>query len=223
MKAGAGVLSVMLLALVAGSATQAEPAVDAEGQKLVDDFLADVQTLQARFEQQLVDANDLVVERSSGTIDLQRPGKFRWSYTEPYEQLLIADGVNVWSYDVDLEQVTVKSQEEALGSTPALLLGGANSVLEDFDYVGSLREKDTVWAMLKPRDTTQGFDRVELGFTDGKLSRMLFGDNLQQTTLIALLDARFNESIDAAQFRFTPPPDVDVIGEAIQVPEPTDF
>lgn len=213
-------LSVVLLA--AASHVRAEPVAD-EGQKLVDDFLANVQTLSARFEQQLVDANDLVVERSTGTLDLQRPGKFRWSYVEPYEQLLVADGVNVWSYDVDLEQVTVKSQQEALGSTPALLLGGANSVLDDFDYVGSQRDKDTVWAILKPKSEEHGFDRVELGFTNGSLSRMLFGDNLQQTTLIALFDASFNGPIDAAKFRFTPPPDVDVIGEAVAVPATTDF
>lgn len=214
------VFPVLLLSM-AGLAA-AEPADD-EARQLVDDFLANVETLSARFEQQLVDANNLVVERSSGTLDIQRPGKFRWSYVDPYEQLLVADGTNVWSYDVDLEQVTVKSQAEALGSTPALLLGGTNSVLDDFDYVGSLREKETVWAILKPKSDENGFDRVELGFTDGNLSRMLFGDNLQQTTLIALFDARINEPLAAEIFRFIPPPDVDVIGEAVAVPATTDF
>ena len=71
----------------------------------VEDFLDDVTTISGRFEQELIDADDAVVEESSGTLDIQRPGRFRWSYTEPYRQDLIADGTNLWSYDVDLEQV----------------------------------------------------------------------------------------------------------------------
>jgi outer membrane lipoprotein carrier protein len=171
--------------------------------------------MSGRFEQQLVDADDLVVDESSGTIEIQKPGRFRWTYLEPYEQILVADGLNIWSYDVDLEQVTVKAQAKVLASTPALLLGGSQNVLDDFEYVGSFAERDIVWVRLRPKTTDNGFTKVELGFKDGKLSRMIFGDNLGQTTLIALFDLSLNESIDEQRFSFTPPDGVDVVGQPL--------
>jgi len=201
--------------LLCGAAADAQQVEKEAGRLLVEDFLNNVITMSGRFEQQLVDASSAVIEESSGTLDIRRPGQFRWSYSDPYEQVLIADGVNIWSYDVDLEQVTVKGQSDALGSTPAILLGGSSDVLDDFDYIGSFSDRGTVWVRLRPKDTENGFNAVELGFTDGDLSRMLFTDNLEQTTLIALLDVRFNEPIDDRQFAFAPPAGVDVVGKPV--------
>ncbi len=203
---------VILALSVLGTARSMEPA---DGRQLIEDFANDIQTLSGRFEQQLVDADNIVVDKSSGMIEIQKPGKFRWTYLEPYEQILVADGVNVWSYDVDLEQVTVKPQADVLASTPALLLGGSQNVLEDFDYIGSFTERDTVWVRLRPKSTENGFTRVELGFSDGRLDRMIFSDNLGQTTLIALFDLSLNENIDAQRFSFSPPEGVDVVGQPV--------
>ncbi len=188
---------------------------DSVGQQLIDDFVNNVQTMSGRFEQQLVDADDIVIDQSSGTIEIQKPGRFRWTYLEPYEQILVADGLNVWSYDVDLEQVTVKAQAEVLANTPALLLGGSQNVLDDFEYIGSFQERGTVWVRLRPETTDNGFTKVELGFDEGKLSRMIFSDNLGQTTLIAFFDLSLNESIEAHRFSFSPPDDVDVVGQPL--------
>ena len=209
------IATVMCLvgAAVAGQDPVATASTD--GRRLVEDFLNDIATISGRFEQQLVDADDIVIETSSGTLDIRRPGQFRWSYFDPYQQVLVADGMNIWSYDVDLEQVTVKPQEEALGSTPAILLGGSSDVLDDFDYIGSFEDRGTVWVRLRPRDTDNGFNKVELGFNDRRLARMLFVDNLEQTTLVALFDVEFNEPIDDDQFAFTPPVGVDVVGSPI--------
>lgn len=211
-------LKQLLLIVVLCPFTLAAQEEQGTGEQLVADFLENITTLSGHFEQQLIDADDFVIEESAGTLDISRPGRFRWSYSEPYEQILIADGVNMWSYDVDLEQVTVKSQADALGSTPAILLGGSSDVLDDFDYIGSFEDRGTVWVRLRPRDTDNGFNKVELGFTDGKLTRMLFGDNLEQTTLIALFDVTFNEPIADAVFEFEPPPGVDVVGEPVAPP-----
>ena len=175
-------------------------------------FVNNIQTLQGRFEQSLIDADQQLVEESSGTLEIQRPGQFRWVYTEPYEQVLVADGSNVWSYDVDLAQVTVKPQAEVLSNTPAALLGGSPDALEQFDYIGSFIDRGTVWVTLRPKDRDNGFAKIELGVKDGKLSRMLFSDNSEQTTLIALFDVSLNLEIDADHFEFNPPDDVDIVG-----------
>ena len=206
-------LSGLILILFAGLAAVGQEKSD--GQQLIDDFVNDVQTISGRFEQQLIDADDKVVDKSSGTIEIQKPGRFRWTYLEPYEQILVADGLNFWSYDVDLEQVTVKAQAEVLASTPALLLGGSQNVLDDFDYAGSFSERHIVWVRLRPKTTENGFTKVELGFDDGQLDRMIFSDNLGQTTLIALFDVTLNEAIDEHRLSFLPPEDVDVVGQPL--------
>ena len=210
---------VALLAVAA--TTHAAPTVDELGEKLVNDFVSNVITLQGRFEQSLIDAEGAIVEVTSGTLEIERPTKFRWTYTDPYEQWLVADGLNIWSYDVDLAQVTVKPQAEALANTPALLLGGSHEALEQFRFEGSVVEKETTWVRMRPIDDSSGFNRLELGFTDGQLSRMVFFDNLEQTTLVALYDVVVNEPIDAAQFEFLVPDDADLVGEPVVAGVPT--
>ena len=209
---------VCLVGIFVTSAATAQQ--DDEGQRLLNAFVNDVHLLSARFEQTLVDADDIVLETSSGTVDIQRPGRFRWAYSEPYEQVLIGDGLNVWSYDVDLAQVTVKPQAMVLSNTPALLLGGPSSVLDDFEYIGSFEDRGTIWVRLRPKNSNNGFSKVELGFTDGDLSRMLFSDTLEQTTLIALLDVTMNKPLAENFFDFVPPDNVDLVGIPVSRPMP---
>jgi outer membrane lipoprotein carrier protein len=216
--------TTLFLMLAASSASTNASAQQPEvnGEKLLDNFIQNVQTMRGRFEQSLVDANDRILESASGTFEIRRPGQLRWLYEQPYEQLLVADGLNVWSYDVDLEQVTVKPQAEVLSSTPALLLGGSGHVLDDFTYGGSFEDRGTDWVRLLPRDTDSNFDSVELGFNDGTLSRMIFEDNLDQTTLVAMHDVVLNEPVDAERFRFVPPEGVDVVGKPLLPEDPKD-
>jgi outer membrane lipoprotein carrier protein len=202
-------LSLCALLLVGQLAQGADEDV---GRKYVDNFVADVVTFQGNFEQALLDADGQVIDKTTGTLEIQRPGQFRWSYIEPYEQWLVADGLNVWSYDVDLAQVTVKPQAIALANTPALLLGGSADALEQFTYEESYVEADTTWVRLTPKNTESGFERVELGFREGTLHRMVFFDNLEQTTLVALSEVSVNLPIDADRFNFVVPEDVDVVG-----------
>lgn len=202
-------LSLCALLLVGQMAQGAD---EDPGRKYVDNFVADVVTFQGNFEQALLDADGQVIDKTTGTLEIQRPGQFRWSYIEPYEQWLVADGLNVWSYDVDLAQVTVKPQASALANTPALLLGGSANALEQFTYEESYVEANTTWVRLTPRNTESGFERVELGFRDGTLHRMVFFDNLEQTTLVALSEVSVNLPIDADRFNFVVPEGVDVVG-----------
>ena len=204
----------LLMVLIVGPVAVLADEVD-EGKALLDTFLSDVRTMSARFEQSLIDADNVVVEESNGVLEIQRPGKFRWVYDQPYEQIMVADGLNVWSYDVDLAQVTVKAQQDVLGGTPALLLGGTGNVLDDFEYTEIFSDRGTIWVHLRPRSTDNGFTKIELGFDDGNLRRMIFSDNLQQSTLIALFDLQVNQHIPGDHFQFTPPRDVDLVGVPI--------
>lgn len=205
-------LAPSLLALFGCALMAAEPVEEDAGRALVDSFVEDITTFSAGFEQVLLDPTGEVLERTTGTLEISRPGKFRWSYVEPYEQWLIADGLNIWSYDLDLAQVTVKPQAEALANTPALLLGGADDALDQFEYEGSYKETVTTWVQLKPKNTESGFMRVELGFIDDVLTRMVFFDNLDQTTLVEFNTLAVNTPIGPERFEFLVPDDVDVVG-----------
>ena len=132
----------------------------------------------------------------------------------------LADGLNVWSYDIDLEQVTVKPQADVLGSTPALLLGGSKGVLDEFNYIGSTAENDITWVRLVPRTAENGFTLIELGFDEDRLARMIFSDNLEQSTLIALFDVATGMDIDEQRFVLALPGFVDVVGEPVVADSP---
>jgi outer membrane lipoprotein carrier protein len=205
----------LIAGLLLFAVARAADTVDDDGETLVNAFVTDVVTFSGDFEQSLIDPDGRLLETTSGTLEIQRPGRFRWVYEEPYEQWLVADGSNIWSYDVDLEQVTVKPQADALANTPALLLGGSGQAMDQFEHGGSFLESGLTWVRLLPVDTDSGFRRVELGFDDGKLSRMVFLDNLEQTTVVVLKNVVVNEPIDAARFEFAVPDDVDVVGKPV--------
>lgn len=208
-------LSYMIAGLLLFAVVRAAETVVDDGEALVNAFVVDVVTFSGDFEQSLIDPDGRLLETTSGTLEIQRPGRFRWVYEEPYEQWLVADGTNIWSYDVDLEQVTVKSQADALANTPALLLGGSGQAMDQFEHGGSFVESGLTWVRLLPVDTDSGFRRVELGFDDGRLSRMVFLDNLEQTTVVVLKNVIVNEPIDAARFEFAVPDGVDVVGKPV--------
>lgn len=199
------------IALCAQAYANETPAAD-RASAVLDHFVHEVQSLQANFSQSLVDADGIVMEESLGRLVIKRPGKFLWHYSEPYEQVLLADGINLWSYDVDLDQVTVRPQAEVLASTPALLLGGSDEALQDFEIVDAFDHNEIFWIRLRPSRTDAGFTSLELGFDGMTISRMMFFDGLGQTTLIALGDVVVNAALDEGVFRFEVPPGVDVVG-----------
>ncbi|MEM8815803.1 MAG: outer membrane lipoprotein chaperone LolA [Pseudomonadota bacterium] len=201
---------LVILSVAAFAPALADDAAD--GEALLQRFLDEVETLEGSFEQSVIDADGDVLDVSSGSLKIARPGRFRWGTAEPYEQWLIADGRNVWSYDVDLAQVTVKPQSDALSNTPALLLGGGADALDEFVVDGTSSDSAITWVRLTPRDTSSGFRRVELGFSGGELARMVFLDNLEQQTVVILSDLKVNGAVKDSEFEFVVPDDVDVVG-----------
>jgi outer membrane lipoprotein carrier protein len=181
----------------------------------VDAYLASLRTLSADFAQVVRNRDGQVVERASGTLSLSRPNRFRWDYRQPYLQTIVADGERLWLYDSDLEQVTVRALEAGLGSTPAMLLSGSGKVGDAFTALTLEREGDWTWARLRPKQEDSDFDRVGLAFdARGELAAMELRDKLGQATVIEFGNVRRNPALDAALFRFEPPPGADVIGRA---------
>jgi outer membrane lipoprotein carrier protein len=176
----------------------------------LDAFLANVSTLQAEFEQSLFDAGKGQTTRLAGTFYLKRPGKFRWDYTEPKGQLVVADGSTVWLVEGDLDQVYQRSQSAALRGTPALLLAEKMSIDENFEVIelGSAQGLD--WLELVPTDKESQFARVLLAFGGDDLKRMELVDNFGQVSRFSFREVRRNVPLEAGLFEFKPPPSMQI-------------
>lgn len=182
----------------------------------LDRFLKDLKTLRVSFTQTLVDARGRNLDRSSGTLVVSRPGKFRWEVEPPSGdgggQLLVADGRNLWFFDRDLEQVTVRPMDEALTATPAMLISGAVEVREAFDVEPLGRRDGLEWVRVVPKRAEADFREAEIGFARGDMRRMILRDKLGQTATVTFEKARRNAAVSAAEVSFTPPRTADVIG-----------
>ena len=174
-------------------------------------FLAETVTLEAAFSQVLLEADSQHAQVSTGRFYLHRPQRFRWDYRSPVPQLVVADGENLWLYDPDLEQATVRRLDDGLSSTPAMLLSGDGSLDESFRIGAAYREDGFDWVELAPRSGEADFAGVRVGFVDDALASMELIDALGQTTVIRFEEVVVNEPLDAALFQFVPPPGADVI------------
>lgn len=184
------------------------------------DVLQDLRTLvehtrslQAEFAQTVEGSQTSQVLKSSGRLVLQRPGRFRWDYEMPYPQQIVADGKRIWIYDTELEQVTVRPLDEALGSAPSLLLSGGINLDESFRYAAIARSGDARWVELIPKEPDSNFEKIRLAFLDGKLETMELEDSFGQITRFGFSSVKLNPEVDPRMFQFVPPPGVDVIGQ----------
>ena len=177
-------------------------------------FIASTHSAQANFTQEVLDQNGKVIQRASGVMQFQRPGKFRWTYRKPYEQLIVGDGARFWLYDADLNQVTVKKLDAALGSSPAALLSGSNEIERDFALVEDGSRGGLDWLQATPRAQDSGFERIRMGF-DGQsdLAAMELNDSFGHKTSLKFSDLQRNPKLSGQLFHFTPPEGADVLGE----------
>lgn len=156
---------------------------------------------------------DFSHQGSSGKMALQKPGKFRWEVQSPDKQLIIADGKNIWIYDVDLEQVIVRKIDSRHSNNPAMLLSGSVRQLANDFLISKINKPGGDWFALKPKGKNTMFQEVQLEFVENKLISMLVIDNLGQKNLFAFKNVKINRKLSRSLFKFVPPKGVDVIRE----------
>ena len=211
-------LAAALLGLAAGVARAATP---------LDAYLDNLKTLRASFLQTLADPHGREIDRASGTLIVSRPGKFSWDIHPQANaagagaagaggagQLMVCDGTNLWFFDRDLEQVTVKPVDAALSATPAMLLSGAVDVRKSFNISSAGQRQGFDWVLVEPNGAQADFRRALFGFEHGDLKRMILEDKLDQTATIIFDKVERNGPVTPAEVSFTPPAGADVIGTA---------
>ena len=180
----------------------------------VQHYFHSLQSLRADFIQRVFDERGQVLQASSGQMLMRKPGQFRWDYRTPAEQVIVADGERLWAYDVALAQVTVRKLDQALGSTPLALLSGAAPIEEAFT-VGGVRNRDGLdWYDLTPKQPQPEFRLLRVAFRGDALISLELEDNFGQRTRLDFQKLERNPTLDPALLKFTPPPGVDVVGDA---------
>ena len=200
-------MKLIFLAMLLGAATvSASPATD------VEKYLSGLASWTADFEQTIDDGHGHVMRSAAGRLYLQRPGRFRWDYSQPSEQLVLADGKQIWFYDKDLAQANVRDMDTSLASTPASLLSGNGSVSTQFNVTAMPPSGGLQWFQLIPKHADTDFQLVRIGFDKGELRSMFLADKLNQITQLTFSNSKRNLPLAPDLFSFVPPPGVDVIG-----------
>jgi len=177
------------------------------------DFLKNTRSFKAEFSQAVIARSGRKPQQSSGIVAIARPGKLRWEITKPYPQLVVGDGEKFWIHDPELQQVTVRKADKALGASPAALLSGSNDLEKNFSLKEAGEADGLAWVEAIPKASDSGFEKVRLGFAGQELRAMELLDSFGQTTLVRFGKMERNPSLPPATFKFTPPAGADVIGE----------
>ncbi|MDZ7804514.1 outer membrane lipoprotein chaperone LolA [Thiohalophilus sp.] len=177
----------------------------------IEDYFGNLDSFEARFVQRLFSPEQELEEESHGIIKIKRPDRFYLKYTRPYEQLYVADGHRLWSYDADLEQIIVKQQENLLRDTPAMILSNPGNLQRQYRIEPYTDEGELNWFRLIPKSNENQFEEIQLGFDAEQIRIMELKDGFGRITRLEFDDIRRNPSFTAETFRFTPPPGVDVL------------
>lgn len=150
-------------------------------------------------------------QTSNGQFVFQRPGRFRWSYDKPYEQLIVGDGERLVIFDKDLNQVTIKRLAASLPSSPASILFGSNDFEKEFEVSDAGVRDGLQWILARPRAKDSAFERIEIGFKDGLPGAMQLVDSFGQQTQLTFRKVERNPRLAADAFRFEVPKGADVL------------
>jgi outer membrane lipoprotein carrier protein len=189
------------------------PTAVASGLDQLHAFLEGTQSAQGSFRQTVANKERRTTQTTSGTFAFQRPGKFRWTYDKPFDQLIVGDGEKVWVYDHDLNQVIVRKLDAALGATPAALLAGDNALEKNFTLVAGGAADGLEYVDATPKAADAQFTRIRLGFADNLPRRMALTDAFGQSTELTFSDMQRNPKLAGDAFTFTPPKGADVVGQ----------
>jgi len=186
-------------------------AEDAIAMQQLRSFLENTNSLSARFQQKLVDEYGGLLQQSAGTLNMQKPGKFRWDYILPYSQNIISNGKKIWMYDSELEQVNIRPYDQ-VKSSPVNLLD--NQKLDEQFVLESLPfTENQHWVRLTPKGTESDFKKMLVGLQNGKIKSMRFRDNFNQQTDIEFEQLVVNPEFKKDNFEFVAPEGTDVMGD----------
>ncbi|HOB96125.1 MAG TPA: outer membrane lipoprotein chaperone LolA [Aquabacterium sp.] len=175
------------------------------------EFTREVKTGKASFSQTVTSPDGARKKTSTGSFEFSRPNRFRFAYDKPFAQLIVGDGAKVWLHDIDLNQVTVRAMDQALGGTPAALLAGG-ALDKDFELAAQPAKDGLEWVLATPRARDGSVASLRVGFRGKELAALEIVDAFGQRSALQFSGVQQGLALPAERFRFTPPPGADVVG-----------
>jgi|AntRauTorcE11898_2_1112593.scaffolds.fasta_scaffold21290_2 outer membrane lipoprotein carrier protein len=199
--------ATLLLLIISSGLSAAVPEEKLQG------YLSELQSLEAEFEQQILDASGQRLQHTEGAMRLLKPGRFHWETRKPFPEVLVSNGETLWLYDPGLEQVTVQQLDHRMAHTPALILSGKTAELTQDFHIDYQKNMDTEIFTLVPRAVDSLFEELQLYFQQGHITAIQLEDSLGQQTRVDLIDPQYNQPLDPSVFDFVIPDNIDVIQE----------
>lgn len=203
---------ILIFSLVFGLLVISMPVFSSEAIQRLNKFISEVDSFEGQFIQTVFDESDEVIQDANGEVALEKPGKFRWQYTQPYPQLILADGEYLWIYDEELLQATAKPSNEALGNAPIMLLTNIRPLNEDFEIMDAPTRDGLEWVELIPLVQDTEFHRIQIGLNEKGIRKMELHDHFSQRTIIEFVNLQTNVTFPSDKFTFNFPEGVDVVG-----------
>ena len=204
-------LLTMLSTLLVGISMQANAGGKAEDIQRLRDLLQPISSLSSQFNQRINDADGFELQTSEGLFEVAQPNKLRWIVKQPMPQQVISDGITLWVYDPDLEQVIIQPFDKDIAATPAILFSGDLDSLDSVYFVEQLAEGSF---LLTPEEEGSLFRSTAIQFDGAKPSFIVLTDTLGQITRISFTGLKLNPPISADQFVFKIPLGIDIIDNA---------
>ena len=183
----------------------------ADGLSALGNFNQNAKSLSGSFSQSVKSAKQ--TRKTSGTFAISRPNQFKWIYNKPYQQIIVGDGSFIWLYDIDLAQVTKRSQQKTLGDSPAAILSNASALENSYTISNDGENGGISYVKALPKKKDSGYEYIRIGFKGDTLTNMTLKDSFGNTTTLTFSNIKLNTSISAATFKFSPPKGVDVLTE----------
>jgi outer membrane lipoprotein carrier protein len=207
-------LFLAVLMGVAGGAVAADSGTPLDG------YLSGLSTWSADFTQSVQAGREKEADAGRGSLTIVRPGKFRWEFTPAgaagAAQIMVADGRELWSHDRDLDQITRRPLKDALQQAPIMLLAGDANLQTSYNIQANGKRDGLEWARVVPKDKQSDVREALFGFKGKELARLVIVDKLGQRSTLVFANVKRNTAVDPKLVQFTPPPGVDVIGEAVK-------
>lgn len=189
------------------------PALADETPDVLKQFYSNVRSIQADFRQVQKTADGEILDVFEGQLWMQRPDRFRWEYQTPYKQLIVADGIDLWLFDEDLAQVTVRPIGNGLQGTPARLLSGGANLADEFQLSSKKAEDGLDWVGMIPKSEESDFERIDVAFLNAEPVHIRLQDKLGQETWIQFYQIESNTALAAEHFSFVVPTGIELVGE----------
>jgi len=203
------IIKIIFFAVICLSSLQA---LASDAIQRLDKFLSEVSSFDGQFIQTVFDENGEVLQDAKGDVSLHKPGRFRWQYTHPYPQLILADGEYLWIYDEDLLQASAKPIDAALGNAPIMLLTNVRPLTDDFEIKDANIKDGLNWVELTPLVQDTEFHKIHIGLDEKGVKKMELQDHFSQKTVIEFTNLETNVSFGPDQFTFNAPEGVDIVG-----------